>query len=674
MGAEMRYRCTLIGTLVLASLAAGFAQDPLADVTGQLQAVLAQHADAQRQIAITFTNKGYLDYASNWLSYVEEAGVENYLIFALDSEAHAALVERGAHVFYDAALDQGKIDRAATDFGSDSFKKIVHLKPTLTLRVLELGFFLLLSDADVVWFQNPFHVREVTGSPLNLMSDAHFGFTMGGTQTFVNSGFAYMAPDPSTLSFMREVVRLLASRPDKMDQDAYNTAISNWQRRTTEPLVYSVMDPGTVSCGWVYFMRRLGQRAGREMVAVHNNWADGGHDGNVHAIKLFRFREHLLWRADSDERYTEERLYLSYEHEDGRKVSVWEEMDALRSALAMAQMLGRALILPEFVCGGEPEAHLPDSEPLRCTADAFLDVQALLAAFPDVRESSFIENHRVPLSRVRPAVRLVILAAAEARRQAEAGSLGALTEQNTVLTTEGDDGVASEHELLVLKEQTAQVPLLVVRGVIGKVGGYDHPVSQLYQDKALRKGVLPNHYVTEGARRIHLKHVPARCPGVHLPQWCEDDVGGCLSRLPLLLSAGVAADMSHECLFVARLGSNRSAAGVQPIIDVLQPAFTKVWMVSEGMLDFPLSDLWRMGDHYMVTLMQQRLMNHLWGYIVLRRSADEALHPFDAEVLRVRAEDVAKGALEVTLDDGQVLCVLLPCTLPGATCLYAHIP
>ena len=80
--------------------------------------------------------------------------------------------------------------------------------------MLELGFFLLLSDADVVWFQNLFHVREVTGSPLNLMSDAHFGFSMGGTQTFVNSGFAYMAPDPSTLSFMRGL--RLASRPDKI--------------------------------------------------------------------------------------------------------------------------------------------------------------------------------------------------------------------------------------------------------------------------------------------------------------------------------------------------------------------------------------------------------------------------------------------------------------------------
>ena len=103
-----------------------------------------------------------------------------------------------------------------------------------------------------------------------------------------------------------------------------------------------------------------------------NNWADGGHDGNVHAIKLFRFREHLLYAVPTNG--TEERLYLSYEHEDGRKVSVWEEMDALRSALAMAQMR-RALILPEFVCGGGQRPICP-TRAARCTADAFLDAGA----------------------------------------------------------------------------------------------------------------------------------------------------------------------------------------------------------------------------------------------------------------------------------------------------------
>jgi len=418
-------------------------------------------------------------------------------------------------------------------------------------------------------------LREVVASPLNLMSDAHFGYSMGGTQTFVNSGFAYMAPEAGTLSFMREVVRLLASRPDKMDQDAYNTAISNWKRRTDEPLTFSVMDPATVSCGWVFFMRRLGQREGRDLIAVHNNWADGGADGNVHAQKVFRFREHLLWRSDSDDRYTEERLYLSYQH-DGH-VSVWEEMHALRSALAIAQLLGRALILPEMLCGGEPLARGRSSasddglashdEPLRCTADSFLDVQALLAAFPDVRESSFVENDRVPLERVRPSARLRIMAASDAQRMKQQGTLAAYTEGYLMLPTADDGGAASEHELLALKMQTEDVPMLVVSDITGKFGGYEHPVSQLYQDKALRKGVVENHYVMEGAKRIHIKHVPAHCPAIHIPEWCLDDADGCLARLPHLLTTGEAAGISHECVFVVRLLADRSATAVEVMLE-----------------------------------------------------------------------------------------------------------
>eukprot|EP00961_Rhodomonas_salina_P068110 914413-Rhodomonas_salina.3 len=50
------------------------------------------------------------------------------------------------------------------------------------------------------------------------MIDSHFGHSMGGTEFFVNSGFAFMKPEGQTVAFMQEVVRLLASRPDKMDQ------------------------------------------------------------------------------------------------------------------------------------------------------------------------------------------------------------------------------------------------------------------------------------------------------------------------------------------------------------------------------------------------------------------------------------------------------------------------
>ena len=60
----------------------------------------------------------------------------------------------------------------------------------------------------------------------------------------------------------------------------------------------------------------------------------------------------------------------------------------------------------------------------------------------------------------------------------------------------------------------------------------------------------------------------------------------------------------------------------------MQQAFKQVWMVSEGMLDFPLSDLWKMGDHYMVTLMQERLVSHLWHYVVLLPPKGAPLHRF----------------------------------------------
>lgn len=176
-------------------------------------------------------------------------------------------------------------------------------------------------------------------------------------------------------------------------------------------------------------------------------------------------------------------------------------------------------------------------------------------------------------------------------------------------------------------------------------------MSQLYQEKALRKGVVENHYVVEGAKRIHLKHVPAHCPAIHIPQWCLDDERGCLSRLPHLLTSGDAAGMSHDCIFVVRLNGERSVAAVAPTVRAMQQAFQKVWIIAEDMLEFPLSDLWQMGDHYMVTLMQSHLVRHLWQYVVVLPHKGAQLERFDAEVLKRRSEDTGKGVLEVTLDD-----------------------
>jgi tetratricopeptide (TPR) repeat protein len=54
----------------------------------------------------------------------------------------------------------------------------------------------------------------------------------------------------------------------------------------------------------------------------------------------------------------------------------------------------------------------------------------------------------------------------------------------------------------------------------------------------------------------------------------------------------------------------------------------------------------------MVTLMQERLISHLWQYVVLLPRKGASLHRFDREVLRRRSEDMGKGALEISIEDG----------------------
>ncbi|EKX44399.1 UDP-N-acetylglucosamine-peptide N-acetylglucosaminyltransferase [Guillardia theta CCMP2712] len=643
----------LVSLFCLACMASSVvkAEDVLAEVDAQLRSALEQYSNSKKQIAITFSNSGYLNYCMNWLHHVRSVGVDNYVIFALDAEAYSSL-KGEANVFYDPRLDEGKIDKRATDFGSDPFKKIVHLKPTLTLRVLELGFHLLLSDADVVWFKDPFSVPEVVGSHLNLMSDAHFDYAMGNTPYFVNSGFAYMSPHPTTIAFMREVVRLLASRPDKMDQDAYNTAISNWERRTAESLTFSIMDPARVSNGWVYFMRMLGQRSGADLVAVHNNWADGQGDGNTHVQKVHRFREHLLWMSDPDERYAKRRLYLTYEPLEGT-VNVWEEVDRLKEALSIARVMGRALILPRMYCGGEDIVLADiDQDMYRCTVDSFLDVQALESGFPDgVFESSFPENDRVPLENIRPSAMLYMMNASEAKERT--GSYA----DAIILTIKGAGGQVDEDELMYLRDKVNQIPLLTIKEFSHKFGGYEHPVNQLYLEKALRKGVRENHYVREAANRINIKHVASQCVALHVPSWCLEERDDCLSRLPLLFSKGPAAKLNKNCVFVVWLHKKRTKQHVEPIVSTLSAVFKRVWMVAEDYLEFPLSDLWRMGDHYMVVWIQQHLVLKLARYVYLvRRQGD--LHRFDQEVKRALGEDRGQGSIEIDLSSKDPL--LLP--------------
>jgi hypothetical protein len=145
--------------------------------------------------------------------------------------------------------------------------------------------------------------------------------------------------------------------------------------------------------------QRLEADEAQDLIMVHNNWADGQH-GSTHVQKLFRFREHHMWRVEDDEHTSlGSRVgYMTYSLQEGMMwPTVWDHVAALKSALAYAQLLNRILILPRISCGGSPtSAHF------RCTQDSFLDIQALLREYPHVRESSFAESPLVSLDLMSP--------------------------------------------------------------------------------------------------------------------------------------------------------------------------------------------------------------------------------------------------------------------------------
>ena len=53
---------------------------------------------------MTFTNYAFIDFAYNWLNFVKEHEITNYVIIALDKKSYEELQMNGATTFYNPHL------------------------------------------------------------------------------------------------------------------------------------------------------------------------------------------------------------------------------------------------------------------------------------------------------------------------------------------------------------------------------------------------------------------------------------------------------------------------------------------------------------------------------------------------------------------------------------------
>ncbi|KAI3429380.1 hypothetical protein D9Q98_005475 [Chlorella vulgaris] len=351
-------------------------------------------------IIVTWANFHFFDFVLNWVHHMEQHGISNYLVGAMDAETGQALAAKGLNVFamYDEGAGQADTGLGTADFGwgSPTFHKMGRQKVDLARTFTGYGLDLCLCDVDTVWINDPTEYFERwPAADILASSDALTPTNPEGDEgleqleaihSAMNIGLLFFRHGPNTTSFIDAWQRTLDADSKAWDQNVFNHVAHEgmvpFQPVETEPrltwganhsLVFGVLPVAQFASGHTFFVQRLFELQKVKPYVVHTTFQYGGSKGKRH-----RLREAMLW-VDPPEYYSEG-LFLSIDMEypstpkgfqlqdqvmmEGiRFKTEWETNDMvdvhlaamerqlhqLRTAFQLAVALNRTIIMPKLL-------------------------------------------------------------------------------------------------------------------------------------------------------------------------------------------------------------------------------------------------------------------------------------------------------------------------------------
>lgn len=126
---------------------------------------LAAAVDRRRAndtIVYSVIDAAYLRVALNWVAYLRDLGIRNFLIVSTDVESNNALKEHGVESVLvmprvEIARDRKSLD---TGFTSDFSIFVISLKFQIARELLDLGAGAWFSDVDAIWLADPYPSLE----------------------------------------------------------------------------------------------------------------------------------------------------------------------------------------------------------------------------------------------------------------------------------------------------------------------------------------------------------------------------------------------------------------------------------------------------------------------------------------------------------------------------------
>eukprot|EP00250_Pteridium_aquilinum_P033109 c5208_g1_i1 orf=64-1317(+) len=205
---------------------------PNEDANPKLAMLLARVAP-KKELIVGIANNNVREMVRVWFSSIKRVGISNYLLVALD-DGIAEFCQSNQVPYYrrDATI-------SAVQKGTGDNHAISGLKFHLLREFLELGYSVLLSDVDILYFQNPFlhlyrdcDVEAMTDGDTNqtaygfddVKEDPKMGWSRFAHTMRIwvfNSGFFYIRPTVPSIELLDRVTTRL-SKEKAWDQAVFN--------------------------------------------------------------------------------------------------------------------------------------------------------------------------------------------------------------------------------------------------------------------------------------------------------------------------------------------------------------------------------------------------------------------------------------------------------------------
>lgn len=402
--------------------------------TFKLSKELVQERVTDNIVVVTFGNYAFMDFILTWVKHLTDMGVENLLVGAMDTKLLEALYWKGVPAF-DMGSHMSTVD---VGWGSPTFHKMGREKVVLIDSILPYGFELLMCDTDMVWLKNPLpyiarfpeaDVLTSTDQVVPTVTDDRLDLWQQVGAAY-NIGIFHWRATESAKKLAREWKEMILADDKIWDQNGFNELVHRQLGPSVDDdsgLVYAYdgnlklgLLPASIFCsGHTYFVQSMFQHLRLEAYAVHTTFQYAGTEGKRH-----RLREGKVF-YDPPEYYNPpgglltfkpsipKNLLLDGEHTiDTHFTLVNYQMKQIRTALAVASVLNRTLVMPPLWCRldrlwfGHP-GILPGSltrPPFVCPLDHVFEINVMLKEMANeefgpginIREYSLFENPSMP--------------------------------------------------------------------------------------------------------------------------------------------------------------------------------------------------------------------------------------------------------------------------------------